>query len=558
MKKILLLVLVYLCAVQLSLSAATESELFAEAESYYRAGNFLLALDTYAEFMRSYPLSDRVADARYRTGVSLFRLGRFRESVKVFQEVERRYRSTRFFDYIYFWQGVAYYRLDSYSKAAQALSVFLQEVEDRELTPQAYLYKAQAEIALRDYGAACLDLEALNSGYPASPSAELGVVLLMYAYLQQGSYAEIEDLAAAADREALSESRRDLFDLYAAEALWNSDRVKEAEPIFDSLRSADDAVAAVAYRRLFVTAAGRGDLSRMEALVRQAESRFAGVPEVLEDLWVQVGVESYQQDKLDLSEYFLGKVWSLPDKGEMPETVPLYLAELEINGGDLEAAAGILQEYLSADPESADLSRLKLGDVRLLQGQFAEAEAIYSQYLADNPDSDSYDEALYLLAYSQFRGGDYASALALAEDQLPRLTDPAVLRLRADWYKLAVVVHRRRGENAEALRRLREYVQLYTEDLDARIDLLKMLFSGKDYGGIVAECQSLYRDFPLLSDSEPYVYLLSNYLLGLAEIGRKRYADALRALERITAEQAERTGLSVIWPYTLYLSLIHI
>jgi len=552
MKKVAVVLWVLLLAVLNPAFSATEAELFSEAESYYRAGNFLLALDTYAEFIQTYPLSDRVADTQYRRGVSLFRLGRFREALTVFEEIERRYRSTRFFDYIYFWRGVAYFRLGSYPQAERALGVFLGAVEDRELTPQAYLYKARAEIALQDFRGASVDLKALVDGYPASASAPYGLVLLMYSHLQQGRYQEIEELAGASRRDALSGQMKDLFDLYTAEALWNDNRGEEAEEFFDRLRSADQQVASVAYRRLFMAAAKRGELSRMEALVRQAESRFSGAPEVLEDLWVQVGVESYQQGKFDLSEYFLNKVWSLPKREEIRETVPLYLAELSIQDENLNRAAAVLEEYVAANPDTSDLSLLKLADVRLLQGDYATAEQIYSKYLADHPDSAGFEEALYLLAYSQFRQGDLVSALALAEDQLQSVTDPSLRELRADWYKLTVVLHRRRGEPKEAAARLREYVDLYPEDLKARIDLLKLLFALEDYSGVVNETNRMRQEFPNLAEGNPYVHLLSNYLRGLSEISRKRYASALEALNKVGKEGAEQEGLSAIWPYTLY------
>jgi len=552
MKKVAVVLWVLLLAVLNPAFSATEAELFSEAESYYRAGNFLLALDTYAEFIQTYPLSDRVADTQYRRGVSLFRLGRFREALTVFEEIERRYRSTRFFDYIYFWRGVAYFRLGSYPQAERALGVFLGAVEDRELTPQAYLYKARAEIALQDFRGASVDLKALVDGYPASASAPYGLVLLMYSHLQQGRYQEIEELAGASRRDALSGQMKDLFDLYTAEALWNDNRGEEAEEFFDRLRSADQQVASVAYRRLFMAAAKRGELSRMEALVRQAESRFSGAPEVLEDLWVQVGVESYQQGKFDLSEYFLNKVWSLPKREEIRETVPLYLAELSIQDENLNRAAAVLEEYVAANPDTSDLSLLKLADVRLLQGDYATAEQIYSKYLADHPDSAGFEEALYLLAYSQFRQGDLVSALALAEDQLQSVTDPSLRELRADWYKLTVVLHRRRGEPKEAAARLREYVDLYPEDLKARIDLLKLLFALEDYSGVVNETNRMRQEFPNLAEGNPYVHLLSNYLRGLSEINRKRYASALEALNKVGKEGAEQEGLSAIWPYTLY------
>jgi len=117
---------------------------------------------------------------------------------------------------------------------------------------------------------------------------------------------------------------------------------------------------------------------------------------------------------------------------------------------------------------------------------------------------------------------------------------------------LAVVLHRRRGEQAEAVSRLREYVDLYPEDLKARIDLLKLLFDLEDYSAIVGETSRIRQEFPDLEERDLYVYLLSNYLRGLSEISRKRYDSALEALNRISREAAGQTGLTAIWPYTLY------
>jgi TolA-binding protein len=60
------------------------------------------------------------------------------------------------------------------------------------------------------------------------------------------------------------------------------------------------------------------------------------------------------------------------------------------------------------------------------------------------------------------------------------------------------------------------------------------------------------REFPDLAEDNPYVHLLSNYLRGLSEISRKRYASALEALNKVSKEGTDRENLSVIWPYTLY------
>lgn len=535
--------------------AASDSQLYTEAEGYYRAGNYALALEAYDELVRRFPLSDRVPDAQYRRGVSLFRLGRFREAVTAFEAVERRYRSTRYFRYTYFWRGLALHRLEEHAAAIEALRTFLGGPADEELSPQAWLVQAQAEMALGDQRAASRSLEQLRGAYPASESARVGTVLLLYSYLQQNRFPEAAELASATDAAGLPAKQRPLFRLYAAEALWRDGRAAEAEPLYAGLLAEAEVpphVASVAYRRLFVAAGQRGELERMESLIRQAESRFAGDPKLLREMWVQVGVESFRQGKPDLAEYFLNKVWSLPERGGLDQVVPLYLAEVRIRADRPAEAQDILETYLAAKPRQAERVELRLGDTHLLQLDFAGAARIYQGLLQRYPDSPLRAEAGYLLAYARYRLGDLDGAYGLAAKLLADTADEQRRSLRLEVYKLLIAVEKKRGNLQAASARLREYAELAPADLRARTDLLKQLFRLRDYPGIAGEAGRLLQEFPDLRERDLYAYVLAQYLRGLAEIGRKRYRNALEALGGYSAEQAQTAGLAAIVPYALY------
>jgi TolA-binding protein len=549
MKKFLLLLFFFVGVLVFS---ASDNELFNEAEGYYRAGNYALALDSYDELVRRFPLSDRVPDAQYRRGVSLFRLGRFREAVEVFEAVEQRYRSTRYFHYSYFWRGVSLYRLGDNPGAIEALRTFLAGPRDEELSPQAWLYQAQAQLAQKDYRSASHSLEELRGAFPGSESARAGTVLLLYSYLREGRIPEAVELAGSTDAQSLPENRRQLFRLYSAEAYWRDGRTAEAEPLYAGLLDGPPEVAAVAYRRLFIAAAERGQLDRMETLIREAEGRFSNQPAALEDMWVQVGVESFRQGKYDLAEYFLNKVWSLPERTRLSQTVPLYLAEVRIRKGNPAAAQSLLEEYLALKPAQTERVELRLGDVRLLQSNFAGAAQVYQEFLKHYPDSALVGEASYLLAYCRYRLGDLPGAYELAAKLLEGTLTDAQSALRLEVYKLLIAVDKKRGNTQAAVARLREYANLAPSDLRARTDLLKQLFRLKDYAGIASEAGRLLQEFPDLKERDLYAYVLSQYLRGLAEIGRKRYRNAVEALGSFTLEQAETAGLAAVVPYTLY------
>ena len=96
--------------------AAQESDiqLFREAERRFESGDYQLALDRYETLLQDYPVSQYVPDAQFRIGVSLYRTGQPEAALEQLARVARRYRSTRYIDYVPFWQGVISYEIGAY------------------------------------------------------------------------------------------------------------------------------------------------------------------------------------------------------------------------------------------------------------------------------------------------------------------------------------------------------------------------------------------------------------------------------------------------------------
>jgi len=583
-----LIAAVLLLASAAQAAADPESDLFAEAERYFRAGSYLLAVESTGNFVRRYPLSDRAADAQYLRAVSLYQLGRYSEALSAFDTVENRYRSTRYSDSLYFWKGLTLYRLRDYQKAVQALDRYLaapRSQQDPELAAQGLLTRAQAEIALRNFRAASRDLEALRRDHPASPFARSGLALLAYSYLQEGRTAELLVLAEAVEGELgrLPEGQRNLLLLYTAEAMWEEGRQADAEALYSDLLEAREEVSSVAFRRLFLAAESAGDLGRMQSLIARAENQFAGSPQALRDLWVQVGAASYQQARWDLAEYFFEKVLTLGGRGPAGEhsdaTAPLYLAEIRIRRGELDQAAQVLEDYLSREPgaresREQEMALMRLADVRLLQRAYPEAAGGYARFMERYPDSPRYVEAGTMLTYVRYRQGDLNAARDLGRRLLRDARTQPVrgdsgpgeaggrgpapedssrpVSFRQDLYRLLVAIEKRQGNRREAVALLREYVSYSPRDLGARSDLLKQLFLLQDYSAVTAEARRLEEELPDLEARSVYAAVLARYLRGLAEIARKNYAPAARSLAGISGEQARAAGLEQIEPYALY------
>jgi TolA-binding protein len=547
MKKIAVLVF---CLMQALLAyPETEAKDFREAENHYTSGNYLLALELFEGFLRDYPLSDRYGDAGYRRGMCLFRLERYGEAAEAFAFLKRRRAPTNYFDTIDLWLGISAYHLGDYPASLAALTLFLdaaREPRDRELIPQALYYRGLGELEVGDAEAAAASFSRLVTGYPGFSRRLHGVVLLGFALLKNSSYERILDL----DDPGLEGSWLARHLLYRAEALWELERREEAEAIFAGLLDEETDIAAAAYRYLFLSAQKREDLEAMQDLVREAEQRFASSPQILAEIWLRVGIESYRQDSPDLAAFFLRKVWDSGDRREMAPAVPLYLAEIHFNAGRLEEAAAVLEEYLTAVEAEQPDALLRLGDIRLRQQDFAAAELFYGRAMEAAADPEKRREAGYFRAYARYRRGDLEGARELTAS-LSASLEPEAAYAR-ELKALEVNLSQQAGNRQEALERLKDYKSAYPEDLTARENLIKTLFARRQYQEVVVETDLLFHLFPGLQAEAPGLYVTAYYLRGLAQVAEKEYRGARLSLSAIRDSDAEQAGLEVLLPYVLY------
>lgn len=531
-------------------SATSEVELFSEAESRYLGGNYPAALEAYDDFLHQYPLSDLAADAQYRKAVCLYRLQRYSDSSALLHEIDTRYRSTRYLDYVPFWQGLASYRLKSYSLGVESLNAFLARAKDPELTPQALLYKALCLVELKDEPGAADALRALVKDYRGSSVFPYAAAVFATLLTRQKAFDELLQFTSSIDPSAFPQNWKEQFLLSRAEGLWEAGRMDEALPLYKTLTGGGNDVALTAYRRLFDAAERKADLAGMQALTQAADARFGAAPEVLADLWARVGAESFRKGDLDDARRFLTKVWDLRGTRAPVEAVPLYLAEISLASKDAAGARSILEQYLASPAGAGSAAAvMRLGDIALQTGDLAGAAGYYSRFIQTFPESPRLAEAGYLLAYVKYRQGSLDDSFALVSRFL---AGPSAGQYRKDLLRLRIVLLKKNKNYREAAASLSDYVAQFPDDVRSRIDLLKTLFLVGDYPRIVQEADALFARVPGIASSDPYAYLLASYLRGLSLIAKKEYRGAIPNLEAIRRDQAEKAGLAGIVPYAGY------
>lgn len=545
----MLCLLLFLGGTQQVAAAPAESDMFSEAESRYLGKNYTAALEAYDAFLAAYPLSERVSDAQYRRAACMYRLGRYRDAAQLIGDIEIRYRSTRYFAYVPLWKGLSLYALGSYSLSVESLNTFLAGSPDPEFTPQALLHKALALEALSDDSGAVESLKALTSAYQASRLFPYGAVVLGSILQKQGAYADLLTLTQSVNASGFPEPWKSQFLLLRAESLWQSDRRDEAQPLYIQLVGSSDEVSLVAYSRLFSNAQSKKDLQNMRDLTQAAEARFAGRTAILSDLWTRVGAESFRQGELDVAESFLRRAWNVRQSAAVNEVVPLYLAEVMLTRKDSAGARQILLDFLAAGKPGTGAVIIRLGDLALMDDDFAAAGGYYAQFRTAFPDSKRSPEAGYLLAYCLFRQGKPDDSARLVNDLLRQDVEPS---LRQQLAKLQIVLLNGARRTAEAADALKAFVAQYPNDLRSRLDYLKALFILKRTPLILSEADDVRRQFPDIDTQDPYAAIVVSYLRGLALITTKNYTGAATDLASISPDVAQKTGLGVIVPYARY------
>jgi len=542
-----ILIIVFMLAALLVLDAAQgEMEFFSEAEGRYYSKNYSLALELYDEFLTRFPLSDLVPDVQYRRAVCLFRLGRFPEAGALFDSIEKRYRATRYYDYVPFWKGVILYGEKDFIGARERLSVFLERVREGELVSQALLYKSLCEVALGNYSEAGESMRRLIDvgGYESLTPYQS--VLYSHILLKEKKYQDLIEFQNRIDYRNLPGEWKERALLYRAEAYWNLKDIGRSEEIYEQLIDAYPAAAVTALQRLYIIAQQRQDLKRMEHLIAQAERTFSKDPDILMEFWLQIGIETFNRGELDLSSYFLQKIWNLRSSGKVDEAVPIYLAEISIRKGDLITAKRILEIYRAIYGQESEDVLLHLGAVYLMRDRFLEAAESFARAVGQFPDSQKTEEARYLLAYSQYRLGAFNDAL----DNCNLLLQGAHRTpYHAQVMRLKVLVLQKMGRLDDSLRTLEEYIALYPDDWSARIDLVKLLFSAKRYQEVV---DTAGRFLVGVGREDIESFLLLTYLTGLSQIALKQYEDGLSSLTTVVEEQNVPEKLKQILPYAQY------
>jgi soluble lytic murein transglycosylase len=206
--------------------------------------------------------------------------------------------------------------------------------------------------------------------------------------------------------------------LELAERLSKADRVDqalEAYALHESLSggaSSTSEPVRLARARLLVRDRSHGDAAQLLTPLTDSND-----PTVAADaLELLLGVRNAQRRSTDVARLEAELVERFPDRPRAAEIVFLEADALH-DEGRLDEAASSYARATAMAPEASrgELARMRLGQIRITQGDFAEAARVFESHLAEVPSGEATAEAAYWAAWSRLRVGETERARELLD-----------------------------------------------------------------------------------------------------------------------------------------------
>jgi TolA-binding protein len=521
MKKRLILLTIFSVFILFGALGDERSSL-AAARGRFEKGDFAYSRLLLEDFIRDYPLSISLQEARLFLALSEYQLGQKPEAMATLEKIPLTALGEESHNSVLFWKGRIH--LES-GEVQPALDDLLMAGDDWGSPAQALSYRillGRAYLRAGSYNLAVSTLEPLLAS--SSPIQEKEALnFLVYALIQLGDWDRV--ISTLGTRE-LSPSQS----LYLAEALLGQGNFAQAKNYYQNLLTADLSLSVVAYQRLFNAALEAGDLAEAQSLITEAELNLGKEPEVLGDFWRRIGIGAYRRGDLGTAENYLFKIW-FRRQNDLPRVVSVYyLSRLLSETQRVSEAVTVLQEYEQLGGKLSQDALGLLAKLHLDQGDFASAAKVYRSLLETAPGDPQAGLWTYLLAWLASRQGESAQAISyLSSATAPRESE----NLFAQGLKLRAQELKKLGEWEDASEAYGRYLALQPADPWANAESLSIHFVQKRFALLLGEAQ---KNSSYLADwkaTAPRAYFSHQYQYGLALVSLGRYAEASRILAEL-------------------------
>ncbi len=546
MRKLLLLVILFIIFSASLFALSPERILFDEAESRYNKGELDFALKRYDDLLQEYPLSLYVPDAHFRIAVITLRLGKLEEAERLFDRIEKRYMNSRFAVYLPFWRGLIKFKQGRWDSSSELFASFL-ENNPGSLYREAILYYAKSEYLAGRTGSAVSILDrwfSRNTGIYDDP-----YLITYYLSLLEkiGRYNDIAVKSRGISGGIFEKVWMDRINLIRAESLYKTDNLPEAAVLYQEILTGEPDVASVAFIRLF--SIYHDDNDRQKDILDKAQIQLAGFPVLLNEFLLRVGIDNYKNGYFEIAASYLERIWRTSEISDVNSLVPVYLAKMLVRKGDREGAVKILTAFNDSSLVSDELLLYTLSTVLVEDKKWMEAELNLKEFLLSFKESDYFSNAAWMYAYTLYMTGRYQAGSSFIDSIL---SEGRGGEFTNDFILLSARVYVKLEKFSKALDMFNEYLPFDEKNPEIWFEIIKLQFNQGNYGN-VEDTFKKFESSEIINSQDPYT-LLIEYIAGLAAIAEGKFEEGLEYLSEISLDSLKLSDLDSVYPYIAYYS----
>ena len=492
-----------------------EIEALFVARKAYDDGFYDVSLGLLERFLKTYPNSSRLPEARLLVGQCYFNQGEFLKALTKFEEVAGDPRARDIKDSAYYWIGEVHFKGNNFSKAATYYKKIIQDYAESSYAAAAYYSVGWCFFQDGEFKDALEYFKIVEAKYPKDPQ------------VKDASFKIIECLYNLKDYTALQEKLTGYIKAYSKDDYhlgYLYFYMAEADYYLENFTKAIEAYSKVInkIKDEKIQALSRLGMSWSYLKLKKYKESEASFAQVKRDL-----LEKQSQDV-----FLLGKAILMTEVERIVEAKNIYKELLEVTSEPLV----LVQAYLGyADT----LYNLK---------EYSEAIKVYEKALVGGDQGSTPQEIIdklhYNLAWAYLKGGEFKEAIE-AFQEIVKESDDKIVKISAlcqigDTYQDSGDYNKAQ-ETYDSI--LKDYPDSFYSDY-VQYQLGLTLLKASNYDGAILSLLSLKNNFPdskLLDDA--------TYALGLAYFQRQDYNSSRDVFTDFETEFKD-SGLK---PQALYL-----
>lgn len=448
--------------------------MFLAAENDFLAGQFANAAGKYTEFLDRFPSDAKADEARMRLGTAYYRLEKFDEAAKAFEQVAPKSKDNPLFRPALLALGDIAFQRGEWKTAEQRLDEYLSDDAAGEGADDALMKLAYARQKQGRSDQAARDYEQLVARFPKSPHRVQAMYERGQIFMEAKKFQEAESmfkaalaekaeskfaapilnqLAFLASQRGAAEEAAKLYEqaavqsgnsdeaggalLRQGQALTAAGKLAEAEAAFRKVKTPEGA----ARLAIVLSRQDRPEDAVKEIAGLESAGQLAGLPPSLrEAVRYEKAWSLRSQKKTAAAAASYREIIADKESGPLRPSAMLELAELEAEEKNYESAAKTLRQLqgelssLSGGKDIAEQCLFRLGVCEFELEHFAPAAELFEQFAKDFPQSKSIGSSLFYGGEANFRAAriDRAAKLFTAvmdEHSKEEFAAPAMLRL---------------------------------------------------------------------------------------------------------------------------------